>query len=324
MPTRLSALLRAPLQGFFADRVGQAGSDGWVALEPRRLFILPTRSGLGYGLLLLVMLLGAVNYNNNLAYALTFLLAGLGLVTMLQCYRNLRGLRLRAGATRAGFAGQQVHFAIELAAPDGQARYAIGLHATDTPAVLTQWPAGETAALWLARTAQRRGHLQLGLVTVETRFPLGLFRTWSRIRLSSAAWVYPRPAPTGRNFPRAPRRLSEAGDQGRGTDDFRGFRRYHPGDSLRHVNWKAVAREQGWLTKEFGGDRVEELWLDWEQLEGLGVEARLQQLCRWVLDADAAQRYFGLRLPDCELAPAQGAAQRERCLRALAAFEASQ
>ncbi len=322
MSARLPSRLRAPLQTFFAQRLGHADAQGWVTLEQRRLFILPTRSGLGFTLLLLLMLLGAINYNNNLAYGLTFLLASLGLVAMLQTYRNLLGLRLRAGTTRPGFAGQRVHFAIELAVPEGQPRYAVALLAANAPPLLAQWQAGTTQQVWITPTAGRRGRQQLGTVTVETRFPLGLFRAWSRVELAAATWVYPRPAEARRDFPRTPRRLSEEGDQGRGTDDFRGFRRYHPGDSLRHVNWKALAREQGWLTKEFGGDRVEELWLDWDQLEDLGTEARLEQLCRWVLDADAGQRYFGLRLPGLELEPAQGSAQRERCLRALAAFEA--
>jgi uncharacterized protein (DUF58 family) len=178
-------------------------------------------------------------------------------------------------------------------------------------------PAAQTRSLWLQRRAPGRGRLQPGTLSLETRFPLGLFRAWSRLVLDQAAWIYPRPA-AAPPPPRAPRQPSEAGDQGRGSDDFRGFRQFHSGDSLRHVHWKAVARGQGWLTKEFGGDRVEECWFDWSALEGLDTEARLSVLCRWVLDAANEQRHFGLRLPGVSLGPDQGPAHRDRCLRALA------
>lgn len=177
-----------------------------------------------------------------------------------------------------------------------------------------------TAQLSLA--APRRGRLELGRVTVSSSYPLGLFRAWAYVDLRMRCLVYPRPAPRTGAPPLSPRRLSEQGDQGRGADDFVGFRTYHPGDSPRHVHWKAAARGQGLITKQFGGDRVEELWLDWVLLDGLDTEARLRRLCRWVLDAHGLGRSYGLRLPGTELAPARGEQQRRRCLEALALFGA--
>jgi uncharacterized protein (DUF58 family) len=112
-----------------------------------------------------------------------------------------------------------------------------------------------------------------------------------------------------------------SGDKGRGVDDFAGFRPYRPGDSPRHLFWKAVAREQPLLAKQFGGDRTDELWLDWRDLEFLDTEARLSQLCRWVLDADQNWQWYGMRLPGVEIAVASGDAHKQRCLEALARFE---
>ncbi len=321
LSTHLS--LPHPVRGFLDRRIAAPDPQGSVRLVHKRVFILPTRSGWGFALLLLVMLLAAINYNNSLGYALTFLLAGLGQVAIHHTYRNLTGLELRAGATRDGFAGQSAAYALILHNPDHRDRVAIRVWADAQAPRHTHLPAGQSVTLWLTRRATRRGQLPFGILTLETRFPLGLFRAWSRVRLDSQAWIYPQPATTGQAPPLAPRHQSEAGDQGRGSDDFRGFRHYHPGDSLRHVNWKAVAREQGWLTKEFGGDRVEERWLDWEVLAGLDTETRLSRLCRWVLDAEQQQQHFGLRLPQQTLGPGQGPVHRDRCLRALAAFGTS-
>lgn len=309
-----------PLQDFLDRRIGRPGQGGGVRLVHRRVFILPTAAGWGFALLLLTMLLGAINYNNSLAYALTFLLAGLGQVAIHHTWRNLTGLELQAGAVRDGFAGGAAAYELILHNPDRRDRRAIAAWSeADRPRLVTI-PAGGTVSLWLSRPAPHRGRLALGTVTLETRFPLGLFRAWSRVGFDTAAWIYPRPAEAAGEPPLASRHPSDSGDQGRGTDDFRGFRPFHEGDSLRHVNWKAVARGQGWLTKEFGGDRMEERWLDWERLEGLDAETRLSWLCRWVLDAGRDHQYFGLRLPGRSLGPAQGPAHRDACLRALAAF----
>ena len=309
--------LANPIRWFLDSRIATPDRAGRVRLAYRQVFILPTLQGWGFALLLLIMLVGAINYNNSLAYGLTFLLAGLGQVALYHTYRNLTGLEVHAGASRDAFAGGSAGFELRLRNPDTRERPAIRAWLeADAPGIVSL-PAGQTLSLWLQRQAPRRGRLQAGTLLLETRFPLGLFRAWTRLRLDQAAWVYPRPAPAPPP-PQAPRQPSEAGDQGRGSDDFRGFRQFHSGDSLRHVHWKAVARGQGMLTKEFGGDRVEECWFDWEALAGLDAETRLSVLCRWVLDAAAEQRHFGLRLPSCRLEPDQGPTHRERCLRALA------
>lgn len=311
------ATWRQPLRRFQQARTARAGLQEAVGLENRRIFILPTRLGLGFACLLLVMLAGAINYNNSLVFGLTFLLAGLGTLAMLHTYRNLAGLNLRLIDTEPGFAGSTIGFLLQLSA--SQPRPDIQLYQNESLA-LVQVPGPEACTTWLRLPGRQRGRQALGVITVATRFPLGLFHCWSRIDFHASVLVYPRPAGSHRPLPISSRHPSQAGDQGRGHDDFRGFRVYHPGDSPRHLNWKALAREQGPLTKEFGGDRVEERWLDWDQLSDPDPEQRLSQLCRWVLDADAAGVHYGLRLPDREIPLARGAAHRLRCLAALAEY----
>lgn len=296
-----------------------------LILTQRRLYILPTRHGLVYALMLLVMLLGAINYSNSMAFVLTFLLGSLGVVSILHTYRNLARLVVNTGKSSPVFAGQEARFQVCLENTGRIPRFAIGL-AADTrtpiegPSICTGIAAKQTVCLEFTRPARQRGLLQAGRFTLSSTFPLGLFRTWAHLNLDLACLVYPQPAGEDLPLPVTQGETGQGAQQGEGHDDFSGLRTYHNGDSLRHVAWKAMAREQGMLTKQFTGESQQELWLDWEMLAGMEIEARLSRLTRWVLDADADGQRYGLRLPGQTLAPATGLQHRRQCLEALALF----
>ena len=318
LPTESDAI-KATGAGWFERRTVRVDDEGWARLSARQVFIVPTGAGFGFGTLLLVLLLGAINYDNNLIFALSFLLAGLGVVAMLHTYRNLVHLGFQAGPGQPGFVGGHIGFQLWLRADDGRARRMIELRALDGSRLLTD--VDGPATVRLQRAAVRRGRLALGKVMIATRFPLGLFRAWSYLDVGKTEPVYPAPAPPG--TPPPDTRSGESGD-GYGTragaDDFRGVRSYRPGDSLRQVDWKAWAREQGLLTKQFSGAMPPEDWLDFGAARETDLEARLARLCRWVLDAEQAQRRYGLRLPGMTVAAGRGPAHRDRCLQALADF----
>ena len=108
-----------------------------------------------------------------------------------------------------------------------------------------------------------------------------------------------------------------------GSDDFSALRGYQPSDSPRHVAWKAVARTEKMLTKQFSGETAGELWLDWRLLpDELDLERRLSCLTGWVLAAQDSGALYGLRLPGVDVAPTRGDAHRAACLQALALFRA--
>lgn len=313
-----AAIRKLNWERFFRGEGPQAGP---ITLDRRRVFILPTRQGLIFAVVLMAMLLGAINYNKSLAFGLTFLLASLAVVSILHTFRNLNGLVLRGGRCLPVFAGESARFQVGLENRGGLERLALAVALPGEPAHYLDLQPGEVKWLELERPAERRGRLALGRFTLATRFPLGLFRAWAYADLDLHCLVYPRPT-AERGLPEGgvDESAGASGDRGRGHDDFAALRTYHPGDSLRHVHWKALAREQGMLTKQFGGDRVAELWLDWSLLEGVGVEARLSRLTRWVLEADAAHLPYGLRLPGRQVPPDLGEGHRRTCLEALALY----
>ena len=294
---------------------------GPVTLTQRRIYILPTRAGLLFGTTLVVMLFGCVNYNLSLGYLLTFLLASAGTISILHTFRNLARMQLASGRAQPVFAGQTAVFSVLLTNTTRLPRFSIGLQRPGAQTVYVDASAEHTVVAEIRVPTHQRGRLLLGRLRVFTTFPLGLFYAWSNVELYAECVVYPKPE--SGQVPLPPPSLgAHAGvESGTGQDDFAGLRKYQPGDSLRHVAWKAVARGQPILTKQFSGLAEGELWLEWECLPGeFGLEARLSRLSRWVIDAGRAGQVFGLRVPKTQIAPGSGSTHEEQCLTTLALF----
>jgi uncharacterized protein (DUF58 family) len=290
------------------------------ALDRRRIYILPTPFGFLYALTVFAMLLGAMNYNNSLGLALAFLLTAVGLVAMHHCHRNLQGIVISGVQAGEAFAGERLALTIGCENPTAIARYGLWFECDAECARLEVLPASGRGLATVQLPTRTRGWLRPERLQINTRFPFGLFRAWSWFYLPVEAVVYPR----AQGLQRPPRSVGpdHAGleAQRRGEDDFRGFRSYHPGDSPKHIAWKALARGAPLLVKEHAGASGAPLLFELEQVQARDLEARLSQIARWILDAEHQARAFGLSLPGNRLAPASGAAQRRRCLTALALF----
>ena len=316
---RLRSALDARVQAWIRRRQGIDPDP--VRLDRQRIYILPTPLGIAYAVMLFAMVLGGMNYGNNLGLALAFLLVSLGLVVMHHCHGTLSGLVLRLAATESAFVSSDVKFRLNLdnAALAPRPRIELGFGREQSCSV--DVPAGGTATAELSVPASRRGRVRLERFVVATRHPLGLFRAWAVVHCEHEAIAWPTPAERGRVPPGVETDTGGAQEHAHGDHDFAGLRPFQAGDSLRRIAWKAYARGQGLLTKQYAGTDVVSHVFDWDSLPALGTEARLAQLCRWVLDAHERGEAFGLRVPGVALEPNLGTAHRERCLNALALFE---
>jgi uncharacterized protein (DUF58 family) len=292
-----------------------------IILAQRRIFIIPTRSGLLFSAVLLVMLLGAINYDLALGHALVFLLAGLGLVAMVHTFRNLLALRLMPGCAQPVFAGEIAYFPMFLENRRGPARRALDFSFAKNPPVSLDIAAGAHARIDIPCPAPRRGRLDPGRMTLSTRYPLGLFRAWSYPHPLLSCLVYPSviesPLPPPGAAAHSGQRYGDSGQE-----DFTGLRLRQPNDSPRHIAWKAVARDidhRPLLIKQFAGGAAPELWLDWSLTPADSpIDTRLSLLAGWVVMAERDGLRYGLRLPGRELAVGQGAPHHDACLEALA------
>lgn len=298
---------------------------GKIQLRHRRVYIVPTRIGWMFGATLAILLLGSINYAIALGFALTFLLAGLGLAGMVHTARNLALLAVSSARAEPVFAGEAAQFRLLLENPSRFDRPSIlARHTGSLAQVVVDVGADSVAEPVLAIPAARRGRLAIGRVMLETRFPLDLFRAWSYVEPDAHCLVYPRPLFSALPDAGAHAGSGKSGSHAAGNDDFAGLRTYHASDSPRHIAWKTVARTDNLLTKQFSDDAADELWLVWERLNpALGLEERLSLLAGWVLAAERIGSRYGLRIPGTEIEPARGDAHRAACLQALASYEAS-
>jgi uncharacterized protein (DUF58 family) len=298
------------------------GSDAHaVALKRRRIYILPTRFGVVFAAMAFAMLLGALNYGASLGFALTFLLTGVGLVVMQHCHNNLLGATIKFLGAAPVFAGERAEFKIAVGNESSAMRFEIELTHKDHIAGPVDVASGATEILRLGMETERRGWAKLERFRVETQYPARLCRAWTWVHMDARCLIYPRPAAPGRPLPQG---TGGAGTSrpGPGDDDFAGLRAAAPGDPLQRIAWKAYARNDRLLLKEFAGGGGEPCLLDWHQLPDLDAEARVSQLARWCLDADATGRSLALRLPGVDIAFGSGPHHLAACLEALALFDA--
>ena len=309
-------------------------TDTWV-LGQRNIYILPTRAGFVFALTLIVMLLAAINYQLNLGYALTFALAGAGIVSMHMAHGNLRGLTLHLKPIASVFAGSAALLEVVITNP-GRARHGLALRFESEPgkgrsrsqsrspeAGTFSWSdvsAGGQQATHLALLPANRGWHAVPTLVIETVFPFGLFRAWTVWRPAGRLLTWPQPEEGAPPMPASAAMPGPESNRQRAADggEFDGVRPWRRGDTMRQVVWKKVARSNQLVSRDTAGSSRHEVWLDWSATALNGTEPRLARLAAWVLASDRGGVPYGLRLPGRELAPAAGAAQRFAALDALA------
>ncbi len=301
-------------------------------LSRRHIYILPTRFSWLYAVLLVALLTGSINYSLSLGFAMTFLLTGLGLVSMLHSWRNLANLKISALRAQPVFAGEEAIFELSVLEESNRARYAIKATLTHHNNIFTHMHSDDIAngdlqdisalshsVFKLALASQQRGWLKAPRITFSTEFPVSLFYVWAYAKIEAQCLIYPAPSLHSPINPSATVQGFGGKNQAQqGDDDFVGHRNYQFGDSPKRVDWKASSREQGLLTKLFQGEATSTLWLDFAATTGDNIELRISQLTRWVLDAKNSGSKYGLRLPNLSITPNTGLAHFHQCLAALA------
>jgi uncharacterized protein (DUF58 family) len=312
-----SSLRRFRLSRFIQ---GEKLSKESVTLNHQRIFILPTRNGLGFVVLITILLLIAFVYNNNLIYILAFLLASVFFVTIIHSFKSLAGLSIKKGKSNAVFAGEAAPFNVHLENSGDNQHLSLQVNLSGENPVQTHLTTSNNAHVTLYALTNKRGWFQCGTITVSSNFPLGLFRAWSPINFDYRTLVYPKPAELETPFPDNSSISTGSGIPKKNREDFFGLTRYQPGHSLRQIHWKALAKGQGLHSKEYMSQQNSELWLDYQYTPGRDLEERLSQLCRWLIDAEKYGFHYGLKISGIKKKPASGMKHLQDCLEALALF----
>jgi len=300
--------------------VGEGRHKAPYLLTHRRVYILPTKQGLGFVLLLFIMLLGSINYSNSLGYFLTFLLASLFVVTMHHTHSNLLHLSIGSAICKPVFAGCNSHFNVKVDNSNYLSRYSITTFTSENIKSTTDIDEKSLSALNVEHVFLKRGLNSLPRFTIESTFPFGLFRAWTFIELDQEILVYPKPSDHS-HLPTQSHGFSEGNKLvDIGADDFRGLRSYVAGDPLQHIHWKSFARHHTMQTKEFSSTSSDELWLNLDDSQAFSIEQKLSQLTRWVILAEQQNLSYGLNLNSVIIQPNSGQNHLDACLKQLALY----
>jgi uncharacterized protein (DUF58 family) len=295
-------------------------------VKERRLpFVYPTASFAGLLFVLAAIWYAASSQNSPAAYLLSFGLTAVFLVSIPHTLINLAGLKITLESIKPAFAGQEVSLPIEIMNRSRATRHGIEVAPAGTSRESKRVdcvPAGRAARVTLRIPAKQRGEHKIGVLRLASVYPLGFVRVSKRFAAAQSYIVYPKPA-GDRQLPLS-RALSPRGrsqpDLGEG-DDFAGVRAYVAGEPQRHIDWKAVARGQPLMTKQFTAEAQNIVQLDFAAVRCADVEARLSQLALWAIEAERARQPYSLRLPGAAISPAVGESHFHRCMRALSLFE---
>ncbi|MHB1543576.1 MAG: DUF58 domain-containing protein [Gammaproteobacteria bacterium] len=288
----------------------------------RRTYILPTRFGFAFSFILIALFLGAMNYDNNMAFFLVFLLIGLALFSMTRTHRNLVGLRIHGIAASPVFAGEPMRIRLMLENPATFTRLDLTLSTrrgrlAGTPLDLAP---GQEGICMLDVPTLARGRFELWGLRLVSRRPFGLFRAFHTLSLPVHSTIYPKPADPPRPLPANPSTLSRTRPHRVESEDFQGLRPYRHGDGRKRISWSAYAKGLGLLIKDFEIPAGEEIQiLRWADAPG-DPEERLSHLTRWVIALASLHLEYGVDLPNGSVPASQGRHHLDHCLTCLALY----
>lgn len=286
-------------------------------LSQRQIFIFPSGYGFFFLSVAAALFIGGINYENNLMMGFCFLMVALFLVSILHTFKNMSGLQVRVHGMRSGFALQQGAIEVQFVAPS-HGHFSILASYPGMAPISVSLAKGELVTRLLSVTLPQRGWVRPGRLRLESDFPLGLIRSWSLLDLDQSCLAWPNPLPGGE--PQGAGAEEDSGDRQRafGAEEFEGLREYAPGDSLRSIDWKSLARGRGLNTKQFSEPAQGIQWLEWNAFVGLAHEDRIRRICFWVLELGRQGKVFGLRLPGVEIPLGSGERHQIAALNALA------
>lgn len=290
-----------------------------VTLTQKRIFILPTLAGIVFLLVSLLVLLLAINYQNNLAYAVCFFMLSLFISSIIHTYVNVSGLIIEALNPSSVFPGEMLSYRYRLKSPRDMWQLSLGFEDEffESPVDLK---ADKDVVVGVAKKAVRRGWQSPPLLKITSRYPLGLFRVWSWVQLEQRALIYPQPVKMGELEDLSGELAGQETQSKAGDEDFKGLQEYQPGESIKRIAWKSYAKGQGVLVKTYEGSNSQGQWLDINGWPDLTLEQKLSGMCYWALKLSKDQVAYGLKLDDVILDPESSEKHRDLVLRELALY----
>ncbi len=291
-----------------------------IQLKQKNIYILPTRYGWLMLLIIVLILIAATNYQNNMGYMAGFVLLSIGSLSTFYTYRNLRQLKIKMIKPKAVYAGESATLEIEVINQTQQYRASVGIGETKVKMSLLDVPQQSSSQFTKTFLVTKRGWFEVPRMVISSVFPFGIFQVWSWFKTPYQILVYPKPIPAPINLSDSNHGNEEGSNSVKGSEDFYSVKEYQPGDPLKQVMWKAYARGRGMLSKEFEDKVGQQKIFSWQSVAHYEKELALSYLCHELIEANKKGIDFGLEMPDQKFDLANGDKHLYDCLTALAIF----
>lgn len=305
------------LKKWFGNRMPVADT---VELQQRSTYILPTKAGFLMFVVILLMMIGATNYQNNLAFLLTFMIVSIGLVSILFTFKNLQGLTFKKGSIKSVCAGENLQIDVHVLSQSKQNHMTIGTGFSIDESYYYDVDGVDGAQLKLPITTKKRGWFYLPRIMATSSFPFGLLRVWTWFKFESPILIYPKPIEPPPEAGQGNTDEEEGSHKISGVDDLYGLKTYQFGDPISRIDWKALSRERGLFSKEFVAYQSQDLVFNWNDFSSIDDELKLSYLCFLVIEASNSNYEYSLFLPSIKIDKNSGQTHQTRCLEALALY----
>jgi len=287
----------------------------------RELYILPTRVGWYYAMILLALFGIAIKFDNQAAFMMLFILIAVGMVAMVYTHNNVIGVTMNAQPSQSVFVGEPAVFPIVIKNSSRKLRRAVwlisgGFHR------LTSLRSGDSELIHIKLPTLQRGYRNCDPISLSSQYPIGVFFCWTKRFLSAQrCLVYPQPLnlipfpDDGSNEGRQPANANVM----MGAEDYAGMKNYQAGDRLRDIHWPSLAKTNKLVSIQYENQSNSSVNLSWFSLpQHLNTEDRLSQLCYWVCDAEKSGARYQLEMPNHTIEFDNGRIHFHECLRVLA------
>jgi len=284
-------------------------------LSQKNIYIIPSKAGFAFILLIALMLLTAINYQNSLIYLFTFFISSVFFISIWLCFLNLNGLRISSYEIAECFEGEPCPYPIQLASISKPA-LSLGMGINEQPIIETNIKQDSVCQHSMLLPAAKRGLHTLDRLRIQSYFPFGFIVAWTWLKLDAKVLVYPKPI-EGTRVIGKPDSLS-LNQQHLKSEDLTELKPYQQGETASRILWKQYAAKDQLVIRSHEQGGYDSFWLNWDSYEAIDTESKLQHLCFDVLDLNRKQQLYGLDIPNVHISPSSGEQHKQRCLKALA------
>lgn len=261
-------------------------------------------------------------YGNALAYSCTFIFVSVVMTSATHTHFNLKNIRVLS-FSNPRVASESDQYKLELILVHDNRSKKFDITALSENAEIKgidKISNNERKLIYICLNNLKRGSYFFNRVTLTTKFPFGLFYSWTYANVESQFYISP--SFTGKlKLPMKSFEDDRAGiSKSIGLEEFSEHQKHVKGMPYNHIDWKLYAKDKGFYVKTFERDSSSYYYFSIKNLSELDEELALNQLASWIKVANKNKEYWVLDLGNVVTKPDTGDSFFNECLISLAKY----